>query len=176
MILPLLTSVAAMPAAFAGVPGVHIVTYPVRGGDMAAIRASLDAAGPYDRNDGEHVEAITHWRFVWRWPGTVSECYLSAATVRFTATVTLPRLVGLATLPPDVQASWRRYRTALEAHEANHVRYAYAHRGDVLAAIRGATCATAEAAGQAVLRDLVEHDLAYDRDTRHGTSEGATFP
>lgn len=174
--LSAIAAAAAVPAAFAGVPGVKIATYPVSGRDLAAIRASLDAEGPYDRNDGMHVEAITHWHFAWQWPGTADECDLSAATVRFSATVTLPRLVGAATAPPDVQASWRRYRAALEAHEANHVRYAHAHRGEVLAAIRGATCTTAEAAGQAVLQRLIEHDLAYDRETQHGASEGAVFP
>ena len=148
MIAVLAAAVAAVPAAFAGVPHIRIVTYPVRGETLEAIRASLDAAEPTDRNDGSHVEAITHWRFTWRWPGTPGgQCHLSAATVRFSATVTLPRLVGLATLPPEVQADWRRYRAALEAHEANHVGYAYAHRGEVQAALRGAACATAEAAG-----------------------------
>lgn len=174
--IALALAAAAVPTAFAGVPAVRIVTYPVRGRDLAAIRASLDAAGPVDPNDGSHVEAITHWRFAWQWPGTASDCDLSAATVRFAATVTLPRLVGIAALPPDVQASWRRYRAALEAHESNHARYAYRHRGEVLSAIRGATCSTAEAAGQAVLQQLIDHDLAYDRATQHGASEGAVFP
>ncbi|WP_174293281.1 DUF922 domain-containing protein, partial [Sphingomonas bacterium] len=78
--------------------------------------------------------------------------------------------------PAEVQAAWRRYAAALDEHEAGHVRYAWQHRGDVLAAIRGATCATAEAAGQAALADIVAHDLAYDRETQHGLTQGAVFP
>lgn len=170
-------ALTAATASFASVPGVRVRTYPVSGSDVPAIRASLDAHGLLDGQDGTPVEAVTHWRFTWRWPGTAAgPCRLAAAIVRFSATVTLPRLVGLDTLPPNVAANWRRYRASLEAHEANHVRYAYAHRAEVLAAIRGATCATADAAGQAVLRALIDHDRAYDRDTRHGASEGAVFP
>lgn len=170
-----LAAIAASVGALAGTPGITLRTYRVAGDTIAAIRASLDAAGPVDRNDGERVEALTHWRYTWRWPGGRA-CRLDAARVSVAATVTLPRLVGLATAPPDVAATWSRYRAALEEHEARHVHYARAHRGEVLAAIRGATCATADAAAQAVVRRLVEHDIAYDRDTHHGASEGAVFP
>ena len=171
-------AVAAVPGAFAGIPDVTIVTYPVRGMTVEAIRASLDAVRSVDRNDGEEVEAVSHWRFAWRWPGGAngSTCDLAAASVRFRATVTLPRLVGLASAPAEVRARWHRYRAALEEHEAGHVRYAWSQRGAVLAAIRGATCPTADAAGQAALHAIVEHDLAYDRDTRHGQTQGAVFP
>ena len=160
---------AALPDPFDGVPGVKIASYPVHGRDLATIGASLARVGPRDPHDGERVEALTRWRFTWQWPLLPGGgCRLSAASVRFSATVTLPRLVGLATLPPALQAHWRRYLAALEAHEAMHVRHAHDGRGEVLAAIRGATCATAERAGQAVLRRLIAHDIAFDRETQHG--------
>lgn len=160
---------AATADPFDGIPGVTIASYPVHGRDLDAIKASLAEVEPRDGHDGERVEAVTHWRFTWRWPRDPrGGCRLRAATVRFAATVTLPRLVGLATLPAELQAHWRRYLAALEAHEAMHVRYAYDHRGKVLAAIRGATCATADRAGQAVLRRLIDHDVAFDRETQHG--------
>lgn len=170
----------AMPlaiAAFHDVPGVRIQTYPVAGSTMAAIRASLDAAELVDPNDASRVAGVTHWHFRWRWPGTAAGgCELAAASVRFRATVLLPRPVDLNAAAPGVQAAWAHYRAALEAHEANHVRYAYAHRSQVLAAIRGATCRTAQAAARRVVARLIAHDGAYDRATDHGAREGATFP
>ena len=168
---------ALATAPFAGVPGATIRSYPVRGNSVAAIRAALNAGGRVDRHDGAPVEAMTHWRFTWRWPGTPDGgCRLSAASVRFAATVTLPRLADPAGVPPDVLAAWRRYRAALEAHEARHVAHAYAARGQVLAAIRGSTCTRANRAASAVVAVLVADDVAYDRATRHGASEGAVFP
>uniref|UniRef100_UPI001576E87A DUF922 domain-containing protein n=1 Tax=Sphingomonas bacterium TaxID=1895847 RepID=UPI001576E87A len=103
-----LAVVVAHPA-YAGIPHVAIVTYPVHGDTLAAIRASLDTRHPVDRNDGQEVEAVTHWRFTWQWPGPHDDqpCDLTAASVRFAATVTLPRLVGLSRLPAEVQAAWR---------------------------------------------------------------------
>jgi predicted secreted Zn-dependent protease len=160
---------AAGQAPFAGIPHVRIVRYPVYGRDLAAIGASLAKVEPRDPHDGERVEAVTHWRFAWQWPRLPGGgCRLRAATVRFSAIVRLPRLVGVATLPLELQAHWQRYLGELEAHEAMHVRYAHDHRGEVLAAIRAATCATANAAGQRVLQRLVAHDVAFDRETQHG--------
>ena len=46
----------------------------------------------------------------------------------------------------------------------------------VLAAILGGACATAENAARAAPDDLTTHDIADDRDTQHGQSQGAVFP
>jgi len=163
--------------AFAGVPGVTFRPYAVTGSDAAALRRSMDAARPVDPHGDERVDALTHWTMAWQWPGRRhGGCTLSRATLSFSATVILPRLADPAALPPVVLEEWARYIAALERHEANHVRHAFQQRSTVLAAIRGATCATADRAGRKALAAIVAHDLAYDRDTHHGASEGASFP
>lgn len=174
---------AATPAAaqttdaFAGLPGVTFSYYDVDGEDAAAVRTALDAVRPTDRNDGERVDALTHWAMRWRWTGTRrGRCNLASARVTVSAMVTLPRLAHPDLAPAPLVAQWNQYLAALEAHEAGHVRYAYAHRAMVLDAIRRATCATASAAAQATLTAIMAHDLDYDRDTQHGRRQGATFP
>lgn len=163
--------------AFTGVPHVTMRPYEVRGEDGAALRRSIDAARPTDPHGDQPVDALTHWRMSWRWPGKRhGRCDLSHVQVSFRAEVTLPRLAEGVTLPPPLADVWARYTEALEQHEARHVRYAYDHRRDVLAAIRRARCATADRAARAALAAIVAHDVAFDRDTRHGMNEGATFP
>lgn len=168
--------VAADPAAaFAGVPNVVIVQYPVEGREPAAIRASLDARRPTVPDTGVRVDALTRWDIGWGWRGNRSDlCGLSNAVVGFSATVQLPHLTTV--VAPDVRAKWHAYLAALVAHEARHARAAYAARREVLAALRGATCATANAAGAAVLATIRARDAAVDRVTDHGRTEGATFP
>ena len=174
---------AATPAsgqttdAFAGVPNVVFRPYTVQGNDLASLAASIGAARPTDPHGNERVDALTHWAIRWRWTGKWhGACDLAHARVTFSATVTLPRLVDGSALPPALLDAWTRYIAALERHEAGHVRYAYDHRGDVLAAIRGARCATAARAAQAALNRIAAHDIAYDRDTQHGLTQGAGFP
>lgn len=175
--LALVTPGAAAASALAGVPHVAVRHYDVRGEDAAALRRSIDANRPTDPHGDQPVDALTHWRIGWRWPGNRhGRCDLAGAQVAFSATVTLPRLAEGATLPPEVEEAWTRYIAALERHEAAHVRYAYDHRRDVLVAIRRARCATAERAARTALGAIVAHDIAFDRDTQHGESQGATFP
>jgi predicted secreted Zn-dependent protease len=176
-------ALAASPAgaqatdAFAGVPNLSFRYYPVAGTDAASLRQSIDAGRPTDPHGGEPVDAGTDWAIRWRWPARRGGgCDLAQARVTFRATVTLPRLAEGTTLPPTLLDAWTRYMTALELHEAGHARYAYDHRGEVAAAIRGATCRTADRRARAALAAITAHDLAYDRDTQHGQSQGASFP
>lgn len=162
---------------FAGIPDVTIDYYPVDGADAMAVRRAIDAARPTDAHDGRRVDALSSWDLRWSWPRTRrGGCDLAAATIRYTATVRMPQLAATARLTAAERADWDRYVAALARHEAGHVRYTYRHRGDILAAIRGATCRTADAAAQAALAGLDAYHVAYDRETAHGTKEGASFP
>lgn len=162
--------------AFAGIPNVRFVLYDVAGADAAAIRAAIDALRPVDpRDPGHSFDAATEWSMRWRWPvDSHGTCDLTRARVSFSATITLPRLVQEVAEP--VMAAWNRYIAALERHEAAHARYGYDHRVDVLAAIRQAQCATADAAATRTLAGLTAHERERDSRTRHGATEGITSP
>jgi hypothetical protein len=43
-------------------------------------------------------------------------------------------------------------------------------------AIKGATCATANAAAERQLDLIRRHDVRYDAATQHGATQGARFP
>ena len=77
---------------------------------------------------------------------------------------------------PADRTAWDRYLAALMVHEAGHVAYTYDRRSDVLAAIRSATCATADRAARAALAAIDAYHIAYDRETGHGATQGASFP
>jgi hypothetical protein len=65
---------------------------------------------------------------------------------------------------------------ALIDHETGHARHAYDHKDDAAAAIKSSSCDTADAAGEAVIRELSQYDVRYDAETRHGETQGAVFP
>jgi predicted secreted Zn-dependent protease len=166
-----------IPVAFAGVPNVEIVYYDVSGTNAKAIRKSLDARRLRDPNDGKAVDAMTHWRIAYGWRvGGPEGCDLAEPKVTYRAEVTLPRLADEERLPRKLLIRWRRYVAALGEHEAGHVRYPFEHVGDVATAIRASSCETARQAAAAAIAALAHHDSDYDRATRHGASQGATFP
>jgi predicted secreted Zn-dependent protease len=161
----------------AGISGLQVTYYDVSGQSVGEIREALNRVRPTDPNDNVPVDALASWYIAWRWPGGANgTCDLARAEIRFTASVRLPRLINEEQTPEPVRTQWQAYVTVLRAHEADHVRHAYENSGRVLQAIRSATCATADAAGQAAIRELGQYDRDYDRTTRHGFTQGAHFP
>ncbi len=167
----------AVPAAFVGIPAITVRYYDVSGRTAAEIRASLNRNNAADPVTGVHFDAYTVPHIEWRIPGDpAGPCRVDRAKVTLELTVGLPRLVDTGSVPPGLLRRWKRYRAALEAHEAMHARNAVLGRKAVLAAIREAECATADRAGEDALADLDYLDESYDRLTRHGAVEGAFFP
>jgi predicted secreted Zn-dependent protease len=161
----------------AGIPNLAIEYYDVSGRTPAAIRAALNAVRPRDPNDGRPVDALSRWEVRWSWRGNGrGGCDLAHPTVNYSARIVMPRLANEADVPPGVRARWRAYIAALEAHEAGHVRFPFDHLGEIAAAIRASTCDLANVAARRALARIQRHDVAYDRATRHGATQGATFP
>lgn len=161
----------------AGITNVERQYYDVSGNSLFEIRRALNQARPRDPNDGLGVDALSGWYLQWRWPGgSVDGCDLANAELRFSARIRMPRLVETADMPAAVRQRWHTYVTALEGHEANHIRHAWDNRDLVLAAIRRSSCGNADRDARAVIAQMVQGDVAYDQRTRHGILEGAHFP
>jgi predicted secreted Zn-dependent protease len=165
--------------AFAGIPNLTIEYYDVSGAGAQAIRRSLDAQRTPDANDGTLVDARARWHIRWTWIGREDGrrgCVVDLAIVHYTAELRLPRLTDEDQVPAPVRARWHSYIAALERHESGHLRYALEHIGDVQAALQSATCARADDLASEAIRAIKQHDVDYDRETRHGIAQGAVFP
>jgi predicted secreted Zn-dependent protease len=167
----------AAPTVIVGaVPNATMQYYDLTGTSVAQLRASMDAQGPVD-SSGRRNDAFTTWNIDWTWPLTGDgACILSGATITDTITVTFPRWLPTTAAPASLIVRWNTYESALVTHESGHVSFVVATAADVLAAIKGATCATAEAAAQAVVTRIRQHDVDYDTETDHGATQGARFP
>lgn len=164
------TDASGLPTPFADIPNVTIVTYDVTGGNPAAVRRSIDAARPTDPNDGLRVDGLSRYEFRWSWHDDGNgKCSADAQDVLFSATVTIPGLTN-RDASAKLREQFNRFRQSLLGHEEGHIRYAWNHRGDIAAAINTASCATASAAARAALKAIAEHDIAYDKATRHGAT------
>lgn len=160
--------------------GVRMDRYPVRGRDVAAVRAALDAARVRDGNDGAWVEAYTDGRIRGTWTAPARKhrgapCQPKAIAIRYSATMRLPYL-DEPDPPPALAQAWQRYAANLEAHEREHLERIRRALPRLAAAIAAAPCAKADAVGAAVLRQIRAEGRAYDKETGHGRSEGAVFP
>ncbi len=150
--------------------------YDVTGTTSGELRASMTAQGPVDAA-GRRNDAFTQWNIDWTWPlNPDRSCILTNATITATITVTFPRWLTTAGASPSLIMAWNNYQRALVEHESGHVSFVVVAENEVLAAIKGAACDTAEVAAEAVVARIRQHDLDYDAETNHGFTQGAHFP
>jgi predicted secreted Zn-dependent protease len=90
--------------------------------------------------------------------------------------VILPRWSPQGNVPPELESKWTNYVHMLMVHEKGHVDYVVENFQSVQAAVQGADCDSADAAGTAILEKLRRHDVDYDAVTLHGATQGAVFP
>ena len=159
-----------------GIPNATIEYYEISGSTEGELREQLDALAPVGY-DGYKGDATTNWFIRWDWPGygTMS-CDLSKATVSYEIEVVFPRWALPDDASPDLVTKWASFTRALAEHEKNHVDFVVANYRSVLAAIKSATCETADAAASSALEPIRQHDREYDAATNHGETDGARFP
>lgn len=154
--------------------------YPVQVVPGQTLRQALQAATPIVV-DGRRFHGYTRWNVRWNyrwWREASGRCRITEVTTRLTTEVQLPQLRGAT---PPQQASFDRYLRALSQHEQCHVQVgrdaAQAIDQGIARLPAAADCATlerqADALGRRLLQEHVEREQQYDRDTGHGTSQGA---
>ena len=168
------------PAVQAGrVVSVSTKTYSVWGATEDAIRASIDKRRP-----GMH-DAYANWRvsYSYRYATRGSRCVLTSWAVRTRIVYTMPRWVVPAAAPQALRAKWARYVSRLRLHEEGHgvnARAAGWRIDRAFGRLSASTCAgltaSLERVAAAHVRASNLADAAYDRRTRHGATQGATFP
>jgi predicted secreted Zn-dependent protease len=170
------TAGAASDSDDADIPNATVNYYDISGATADEMRTHLNALRP-TAYDGSKGDAVTSWHIQWNWPGYgTSSCDLSGATVGYDIKVAFPHWVQPANPDPGLVVRWTTYTRNLATHEEGHVDYVVDNYQSVAAAIKGATCATADAAARAALDPIRQHDRDYDADTDHGATQGATFP
>lgn len=154
--------------------------YTVRAQPDQSLRQALNAATPIKVN-GQPFHGYTRWNVRWTfrwWREASGRCTITEVTTRLRTEVQLPELHSAT---PAQQALFDRYLRSLSHHEQGHVQFGRDAAQAIDRGIAGLPaapdCATLErqanALGHRLLAEHVEREKQYDRDTRHGASQGA---
>jgi predicted secreted Zn-dependent protease len=162
-----------------------LVYYDIVGNSAAELRQQMNAKGPVGQS-GKRMDGYTHWHVAWsyRYAPASGGCKITELTVTVTATITLPRWAVSDRAGNALIRKWENYASALRLHEDGH----YSHGIQAAEEIRSLRhtlhtpdgCSTFERQfdGEAtsILEKYRRADAAYDADTKHGRTQGATFP
>lgn len=154
--------------------------YDVEGADVRSLLTSLRQRGP---SDGHGTwAASTSWVFRWSYqPALDPACRVQAARVNLDLAYTYPRWNAPEHAAPAVSTAWTGYLARVELHEHGHRDIAEAAANDLARALEALpaqpTCeALADAARASAAELLARHaqaQVAYDRETGHGATQGA---
>ena len=145
-----------------------------------SLRQALNRATPIAVN-GQRFHGYTRWNVRWTfrwWREASGRCTITEVTTRLRTQVQLPELHSAT---PAQHAVFDRYLSALSHHEEGHVQFgrdaAQAIDEGIAALPAAPDCAALErranTLGHRLLREHAEREKQYDRDTRHGASQGA---
>ncbi len=161
------------------IPHARMVYYTIAGNTPADLRKQMNLLGPTDPH-GAHSDAYTDWYVSWVWPGYGSaNCDLSQVRISYAITVTFPKWEpanSVSQAKSGLVDQWQHYITRLALHEKGHVDDVVKNQRAIRQSIERATCSTADAAAQRALERLRTFGVNYDKKTRHGATQGATFP
>jgi predicted secreted Zn-dependent protease len=159
--------------------------YLVSGSTALVLRRSLDTDGPIVL--GSRFDAWSSWHVSWDFAlaaDTTGRCEATGVSASLSVTVTFPQWTDPSNGAPDLQDRWYGFLDALATHETGHEAIAIQAANAAVQAIESLdsfdSCSAAEtrsnAAGQHELDVARAAEADYDDATKHGETQGATFP
>ena len=161
-------------------PKVNIKYYSVSGNSITEIEDAIRKNGPLDAGGKKRRYAYVDWFIFWDWPKeTDGSPALARTTSDYKIDVLLPKWEPSYSASPETVESWNNLLNALIYHEKGHIDFARLHVNEVAnaivnAAIQDPKLSIEEASkiGKAEVAKIKELDIAYDRETKHGLTQG----
>ena len=174
----------ALDAWPAGVSGeTEVVYYDVHGRTAAELRADMRRLGPKSEN-GTIWSGETHTPLSWeyRTRSDGSMCTIRDIRMHASAKIILPRWTPPNDTVPGLWADWKQSMAGLELHEIGHKDISARYALLIIRKLREVNtfCSSVNGEARRVTDALFvqlrnEHER-YDRDTRHGQTQGSAFP
>jgi predicted secreted Zn-dependent protease len=176
-----------MPARSFGQVTVLVSTnyYTVTGSSVPEIWESMMRSGPWNTNF--QYSARTDWETRYTYATRVTsrgQWTFRSIAVLTKVTVYLPRWTPPPGTDPALADMWAQFRKGMGLHELGHISVARTAAADLYRQLyavpakdsREALKAAVDSTAARVLDTYQKVDDTYDRETRHGVTQGAVFP
>jgi predicted secreted Zn-dependent protease len=160
-------------------------SYAITGDTAAELVAAMRAQKLVDRS-GDVGFALTTWDVNWtyKWVAAGGTCGIGNLAVKVEVVTTLPSWNPPATADTRLVDNWERFTNALVVHERGHAQNGLDRAAEIAAAMASmdpkpscnALERSADAAGEAIIEAGRRWDVTYDAETKHGLTQGASFP
>lgn len=156
--------------------------YQVSGNTFDVLRKQMHDYGPVDKT-GRHGDAYTDWYVNWSYPYAEDPKGYRTGPIEVKVTIKyiLPKWITPQHVPKEKKHEWGRFLQALQIHEDEHKAIATEVARQILEALEGLQAYPtkdelekhASSTAQQLLEKAREKEIAYDRKTNHGATQGA---
>ncbi len=160
--------------------------YDIRGDKADELRKQLDALGPYSDKEGKNFDGLTQWQVAWksRYRFQGEECLEFKIFTEAKITYTMPKWVNYSKGPVSLRQRWDKYYNALDLHEQGHGKHGVMALKEIEQSLpkiqNGKSCQQLEKTFKEKVDQVIDKynriDVEYDKETRHGYTQGAVFP
>lgn len=165
---------------------IKTVNYRITGTTAQQLRQQMNQLGPLDQHENRRFDARTNWHVYWnyRYAQAGDRCRITSASIRTDVVFTLPQWAKPQHPPQTLVNQWNRYLQALQRHENGHKDHGIAAGNEILNQLQTFSipgrCDQITTAANTAARQIIakygQQDVAYDRATNHGATQGARFP
>lgn len=158
--------------------------YDIEGHSAQQLREQMNNVRPMEH--GQRFDAYTEWYVKWHFDfqNTAQGCELTESKVSVDIVYHLPRWANEESAAPELQRHWNSYFKHLLLHERGHAQNGKKAATEIADMLKNlapfSSCPLLEQmANERAQQIIAEHnawDLEYDKETRHGRTQGATFP
>jgi predicted secreted Zn-dependent protease len=156
--------------------------YEIVGATVSELRGQMHRLGPMNKW-GRHCDAYTDWYVSWAFRRSQSGdgCRSTDVKLKLDVKQTLPKWKIPSAPDEGLVDRWNAFIKALQAHEDGHKEFGLRAASEILQKISAlpvsANCEemvrAANKAGDDVLDKYRKVEIAYDRETNHGETQGA---
>jgi len=169
-------------------PKIYTTTkyYNIKGNTAKELRKEIDSKGQRYPGGKKRYPAFTKWHTKWefKYGSKNSKCYISQVTVTLTINYTYPKWINKNKASKELQKKWDTYIKNLITHEKGHAKIAQNAAAEVEKAILNTPMVNkcedlgnnANKIGKNVIKKWTDIEIKYDKDTKHGLTQGAKFP
>ncbi len=158
------------------------IYYEINGATVDELRSQMQKLGPVDQS-GRHYNGYTDWHVRWSHNcQSLDDTYgIGSIEVKVEVKLTLPKWEASSDVAGELVNKWDVYLRALQAHEDGHKDIAIEAGVEIIRRLKVlgsfASCEelseVVNSAGQGILEEYRRKETLYDKETKHGASQGA---
>ena len=169
-------------------PGVSVIAvdslYGFEADSRQEIALAMRTFGPVSGGEDWFGWHQAHWRYHYDWErNEAGACRPAEVTILLRSVITMPHLYNADSLGERLRREWTAYTEALREHEEGHREIARQQLVQMRAELLDmafTTCAQSPEIVQMIADrngdDLRKRQAAYDAETDHGRTQGASWP